>query len=253
MTSIAAGLAMNGKIAFMTSTAIFSPSRNWDQIRMSICMNNANVKIIGSHQGFSNGPDGGVAQPFEDIALLKVLPNMKIISPIDAEQTKRAVEYAIKTEGPVYIRTSKEPSVEITSATTPFEEGRPLKLWDGRDITLVSHGPITFEVLLAARELLARYKINAEVLSYGFIKPLDREALLEFAAKTKRVLVVEEHQISGGLGSTICEVLSEFLPTKVVRMGMEDMFSQSGSYVELLDKYKLSSHHIVERVKEFLK
>lgn len=253
MAGIAAGLAFSGKIPFMVSHGAFSPYRNWDQIRLSICYPKANVKIAASHTGFSNGPDGASAQPLEDIAIMRALPNMVVINPIDAIQIKRAIEESLKIKGPCYIRFSKAETQIITTDKTPFGVGVADILIEGRDVTLVSCGPIIYEALIAAKNLKAKYKIEVEIVSSPTIKPLDEKTILKSAKKTGRVITLEEHQINGGLGSAVAELLSEELPTPLLRIGVEDKFGESGSYKHLKDKYGLSSHVIEEKVVSFLK
>lgn len=252
MVSIAAGLALSGKIPLVTSHAIFSPSTNWAQIRLSVCITNANVKIVGTHQGFSNGPDGGVAEPFEDVALMRVLPNMLVINPIDAIQTVSAVENAVRHKGPVYLRLNKANVTTITTKNTPFKIGGGLVLIEGNDATIATTGPITAEVLAAARELKSNRNIDVEVVALPTIKPLDETTLLKSVKKTGKIIVVEEHQINGGLAGAIAEVLSENLPTPMLRIGMEDSFGESGQYHQLLEKYKMDALSIIDKVTKFV-
>lgn len=253
MCSIAFGLSANGKIPFVVSHAIFLTSRAWDQIRLSICSTNSNVKIIGSHAGFSNGPDGLSAEPLEDIALMRVLPNMTVINTIDYEQTKKAVKEITQHKGPVYLRFSKAETPRIITKETLFKIGKADILVEGKDVSIISCGPITYDVLIAAKNLRAKYKIEAEVISSPTIKPLDTNTILKSVKKTGLAVTVEEHQITGGLGGAISEFLSEKLPTKVLRIGVNDIFGESGSYEELKDKYGISSHHIEEKVLKLLK
>ena len=253
MCSIASGLATEGKIPFVVSHAVFLTYRAWDQIRLSICMTDSNVKICGSHEGFSNGPDGASAEPLEDIAIMRVLPNSTIINPIDYEQTKKAVAEISKHKGPVYLRFSKATIPNITTKDTPFKIGKADTLVEGKDITIISCGTITYEVLLAVKNLKAKYKIDAELISSPTIKPLDNLRILESVKKTGRAVTVEEHQITGGLGGAIAELLSEKLPSPLLRIGVEDLFGESGSYEDLKNKHGLSSHHIENRVINFLK
>lgn len=245
MVGIAAGMALAEKTPFACSHAIFQPSRNWDQIRLSVCFSDANVKIVGSHAGFSNGRDGGVAESLEDIALMRVLPNMIVINPIDYYQTQKAVEAAATHKGPVYLRICKEETPIITTPDTPFELGNALKLMEGNDVTLAVTGPITYEVLLAAKELKGKHNIAAEVITFPTIKPLDQKALLESVAKTGKIVTIEEHQKYGGFGSAVAEILAEQVPTLQKIIAVNDTFGESGSYQELKDKYGLSSQHIV--------
>ncbi len=253
MCSIANGLAMEGKIPFVVSHAVFLAYRSWDQIRLSVCMTNSNVKICGSHEGFSNGPDGASAEPLEDISIMRVLPNMIVINTIDYEQTRKAVLEISKYKGPVYLRFSKAEIPEITTKNTPFKIGKADVLVEGKDITLISCGAITYEALVAVKNLKAKYKIEAELISSPTIKPLDEGTVLKSVKKTGLGVTIEEHQINGGLGGAVSELLGEKLPSPLLRIGMEDSFGQSGSYVDLKNKYKLSSHHIEDKVLNFLK
>jgi len=252
MCSISAGLAVEGNIPFLVSHAVFLTYRGWDQIRLSICMNNLNVKICGSHEGFSNGPDGASAQPLEDIAIMRVLPNITVINPVDYEQTKKVVYEMSKHNGPVYLRYSKAETPNITTEDTPFMIGKAYTLVEGTDITIVSCGTITYEALVAVKNLREKYKINAELIASPTIKPLDKETVLESVRKTKICVTVEEHQITGGLGGAISELLSESLPSPLLRIGVQDTFGESGSYADLKDKYGLNSHHIEEKIMNFM-
>lgn len=253
MVGMAAGLAMSGKNPFVVSHAIFTTSRNLDQIRLSVCLQNANVKICGSHAGLSNGPDGANALPLEDIAIMRVLPNMMVINTIDSNQTQKAVVEISKHKGPVYLRFSKAKTPLITTKDTPFKMGKADVLIEGKDVTIISCGPIIYEAMLAAKQLKARYKIEAEVVSSPTIKPLDEETILKSTKKTNRVVTVEEHQMNGGLGGAIAELLSDKNPLPLLRIGISDTFLESGTYEELKDKYGLSAHHIEDKVYKFLK
>lgn len=253
MMGIAAGLAMSGKIPIVATHAIFTTTRNWDQIRLSVCLQNANVKICGSHAGLSNGPDGANALPLEDIATMRVLPNMTVINTIDSNQTQKAVIEISKHKGPVYLRFSKAETPLITTMETPFKIGKADVFIEGKDVTIISCGPILYEAMLAAKHLKAKYKIEAEVISSPTIKPLDETTILKSVKKTKYVVTVEEHQINGGLGGTIAELLSDKNPLPLLRIGINDTFLESGKYKELKDKYGLSAHHIEDKVYKFLK
>ena len=253
MCSISAGLSMEEKIPYAVSHAVFIAYRSWDQIRLSICMSNANVKICGSHEGFSNGPDGASAEPLEDIALMRVLPNMIVVNPIDYEQTKKAVMEVSKIQGPVYLRFSKAKIPDITTKETPFKIGKADIFVEGKDITVISCRSITYEALLAVRNLKAKYKIEAELIVSPTIKPLDEYRILESIRKTGKAVTVEEHQTSGGLGGAVSELLCEKLPSSLLRIGINDSFGESGTYEELKDKYGLSAHHIENKILNFLK
>jgi transketolase len=244
MAGIAAGLALAGKVPFMSSFAVFSPGRNWDQIRVSICYSQANVKLIGSHAGFSNGPDGATHEGLEDIALVRVLPNMVVLCPADFHQAKALVALAAKHKGPVYIRSFKGNSQTIYTEQDEFEIGNSHILREGKDLTIVSAGPILSEVLKAADNLATKYKIDVEVLNMYSIKPLDTHTLLNSGRKTRKMLVVEEHQQIGGLGSAVAEYLSQELPIPIQILGVRDTFGESGSRDALLEKYELCATHI---------
>lgn len=253
MASIATGMALSGLTPFITSHSVFSPYGNWAQMRLSICFSNANVKIVGSHVGFSNGPDGGSAESLEDIALTRVLPNLTVLSPIDYWQTRRATEAAATIKGPVYIRMCKEPTPQITTEKTPFEIGRGYVLAEGGDITIFTTGAIAYEALEAAKKLKAVHKINAEVIALPTIKPLDKEIIIGSAKKTGKCVSLEEHQINAGFGSAVSEILAEEFPVVNRRIAVSDTFGESGSYRELKDKYGISSHHVVDIILNMLK
>jgi transketolase len=251
MASIAAGLALEGKIPVMTSFSIFSPGRNWEQIRLSICYSKANVKIISTHAGLSHCYDGGMAQALEDIALTRVLPAMTVVCPIDTIEAEKAIGAAVELEGPVYIRLGREATDVITTNETPFEIGKANVLVEGTDLTIVATGDVTHEALRAAHDLKAKHNVSAEVISCPTIKPLDVKTLAASARKTGKVVTVENHQILGGLGGAVAETLSEKEPVKVLRIGVDDTFGESGTYQELKDKYGLSAHRIVASIVKF--
>lgn len=251
MIGIAAGLALSGKIPFAASYAVFSPGRSWDQIRVSVCFQQANVKIVGTHAGLNVGPDGSTAQALEDIAMMRSLPHMTVIVPCDAEQARLATLAAAKHKGPVYLRLTREPSPEI-SITEPFEIGKAQVLTRGRDITIVACGPILDEALKAAAEL-EKDGILVEVINMHTIKPLDTGTLETSVRKTKHVVTVEEHQIYGGLGSAVAEALSQTYPVPVEMIAVKDTFGESGKAQELLEKYGLTHPHIVRAVHACLK
>lgn len=252
MAGIAAGLAISGKTPFIASYATFSPGRNWGQVRISICYSKANVKIIGAHAGLSVGPDGATHQALEDIAITRVLPNMVVLSPADYEEAKKATLAAIKHKGPVYIRLAREKTASFTTKKTPFEIGKALILMEGRDVTLISAGPILYEALKAAQELKMKHGISCEVINLASIKPLDKKAIIKSAKKTGRVVTVEEHQVYGGIGGAVAEVLSQENPVPMKIIGVEDTFGESGKFTELWDKYGLSSEHIVNEIRNFV-
>ena len=240
LAGIAAGLALSGKIPFMTSFGIFSPGGNWLQVRTSICYSNANVKIIGSHTGFSAAGDGATHQALEDIAITRVLPNLTVVVPSDFNETKQAVMAIAEHNGPVYLRLSKEPTPPVISESQKFEIGTAQVLREGKDITVIFCGPIGAEVLKATEEL----NLDCEIINSSTIKPLDEKTIISSARKTNNVITVEEHQIIGGLGGAVSELLAQNFPVKVTRIGVKDTYGESGDYYELLDKYELSAQHI---------
>ncbi|MFZ5424258.1 MAG: transketolase family protein [Patescibacteria group bacterium] len=249
LAGVSAGLALNGKIPFAGSFAVFNPGRNWDQVRVSIAYTNANVKIIGSHAGFSNGPDGATHQALEDIALTRVLPNFTVLSPCDSVEAKKATQAAAKINGPVYIRLARNKTPIITTENTPFEIGKANIFVKGSDLTLISTGPIILEALKAAKEVKSKYQLSVEVINLHTIKPLDEKTVLESVKKTGKVVTVEEHQIAGGMGSAIAELLSEKFPVPIKRIGAHDTFGESGLPDQLLEKYEISAQHIEIAVK----
>jgi len=252
MASVAAGMATSGgKVPFISSYGVFSPGRNWDQIRVSICYNNANVKIAGAHTGISVGPDGATHQALEDIAITRCLPNLIVIAPGDYHETKKATEAAAAHNGPVYIRFAREKTPIFTTPETPFEIGKANLLKDGNDVALISCGPLTYEALLAAQEL-EKDGISAAVLNNHTIKPIDSEAINSIAQKTGAVVTVEEHQVMGGMGSAVCEVLAKGNPVPVEMIGMQNTFGESGEPDQLLEKYGMKAKDIVAAAKKVL-
>ena len=244
MAGIAAGLALSGKIPFMASYATFSPGRNWEQIRVAICYSDVNVKIVSSHSGFTDEGDGATHQALEDIALMRVLPNMTVLVPCDYYEAKKATKAAAGYQGPVYIRTGRKATPVVTTEETQFEIGKAYILKEGKDLTIVACGPLVYEALKAARHLHNK-GIDCEVINSPTIKPLDEETILKSCKKTGKVITVEEHQIIGGLGSAVSELLIEKMPVPLFRVGVQDKFGESGKYEELLDKFKLSAKSII--------
>lgn len=243
LVTVASGLAHLGKIPFVSSYACFCPGRCWEQIRTTICYNNQNVKIIGAHAGISVGPDGATHQMLEDIALMRVLPNLVVIVPADYEQTKKATKAIAAHKGPTYLRFAREKTEQMTTIKTPFEIGKAQVLKEGGDIVIIGAGPLVYECLLAAG-LLQERGIHAMVINCHTIKPLDKNTILNAAQKCKRVLTVEEAQVNGGLGGAIAELLSEEHPTKLKRIGTLDRYGESGEPDELIKKFGLGSEFI---------
>ena len=251
MMGVAAGLALNGKIPFVNSYAVFSPGRNWDQLRVSICYSNLNVKIVGAHAGISVGPDGATHQALEDLAITRVLPNLIVVAPADKAQTFKATLAIAEHPGPAYIRFGRNQTPAFTTHMTPFKLGEAQLLREGRDLTIFACGPLVYQALSAAVEL--ETEADVEVINVHTLKPLDRKTIIKSAQKTKRVLTVEEHQISGGLGGAIAELLSETAPTLMKRIGMADCFGESGQPEELLAKYGMDKQAIVGAVRDLIK
>ncbi|MDB5164924.1 MAG: tktA [Candidatus Saccharibacteria bacterium] len=243
LVTVGAGMAAMGKIPFVSSYAAFSPGRNWEQIRTTICLNNRPVKVVGSHAGVSVGPDGATHQMLEDIALMRVLPNMVVIAPCDSVEAEKATLAMAKDKRPNYLRLAREATPVITTADTPFEIGRAYVFEKGADISLIATGTMTYQALLAA-ELLFKDGIEAEVIHVPTIKPLDAETILKSVRKTGAVVTAEEGQIIGGLGGAIAELLAEEYPAPMKRVGMYDRFGESGSPDELLTHFGLDAKHI---------
>ncbi len=245
MMSAAAGMAHIEKIPFVCSYAVFSPGRNWDQLRVSVCYSNHNIKIIGGHAGLTTGPDGATHQALEDIAITRVLPNLKVIVPCDEEESRKATLAIAKEQGPCYLRLSREKSLSITNKKSKFVLGEANILDEGSDVTIIGCG-IMVQFALKAREELKSLGISAAVINMHTIKPLDKKTLLKYAKKTNAIVSCEEHQKIGGLGSAISEVLSEEYPTFQEFVGMSDSFGQSGQGYELLEYYNLTTKKIIE-------
>lgn len=244
LVTVASGLASQGKVPFCSSYAAFSPGRNWEQIRTTICLNDMPVKIIGSHAGLSVGPDGATHQMLEDIALMRVLPNMVVIAPCDGMEAEKATMALASDTRPAYMRLAREASPIITTNATPFEIGKAYVYWGGTDVTIVSTGTMTYHALEAAKKL-ADSGISAEVVHCPTIKPLDADTVLASIRKTGRVITCEEAQVTGGLGGAVAELLAENQPTPMRRIGVKDSFGESGKPDELFEKFGLTSKHIV--------
>lgn len=251
MVSVASGMALTGKIPFISSYAVFSPGRNWEQIRTCVCLQNANVKIIGSHAGVSVGEDGATHQMTEDIALMRVLPNMTVILPCDSKEAEKSTLTLAQKKGPAYLRLAREKSPVFTTDKTPFVLGKAEIYRFGNDIALIGAGPILYEALLAA-EKLSQEGIEACVVNCHTIKPLDKKTLVAIAKQTRAVVTLEEAQIAGGLGGAICELLCQEAPVPVERIGMPDCFGESGKPEELLQGFGLTSPFIVLAAKRVL-
>jgi transketolase len=252
LASVAAGMAAMGKIPFIASYAMFSPGRNWEQIRTTVCYNNSNVKVIGAHAGVSVGPDGATHQAIEDLAIMRVIPNMVVINPADEHEARKATLAAAKYTGPVYIRLGRSATPVVTTPASPFTIGAAYQILI-RDLAhtktagIVVTGSLLYNALKAAATLNEQ-GIGVSVLHVPTIKPLDTAALEAFAADHAVLVTLEEHQRSGGLGAAVAEYLSEVRPTRVVRMGINDVFGQSGEPDELLSYYGLDVPAIIATV-----
>ena len=253
MATVAAGMALAGKIPFTASYAAFNPGRNYEQIRTTIALNNVSVKICGMHAGVSVGPDGATHQMLEDIGLMRMLPNMIVLTPGDAEEARKAVIAATATDGPVYIRFGRAATPVFTTPESPFRIGKALLLWESENpkIAILSTGSLSHTALVAARNLSEK-RIETLVLHMPTVKPLDGEAVIDAAKRTGAVVTIEEHQAAGGFGSAVAEFLAEEHPVPLKRLGIQDQFGQSGSPEELLSHYGLDAMHIEEAVRAFV-
>jgi transketolase len=250
LVTVAAGLALAGKIPFVTSYASFSPGRNWEQIRTTIALNETNVKIVGSHAGVSVGPDGATHQMLEDIALTRVLPGMRVVSPCDSVEAKKATEAIAASDGAVYLRLARADTPVITTERTPFELGRGQVFWEGDQVAIIATGPLVYQALRAARELEAS-GVATLVVNMPTIKPIDEQLVLR-AADCGAVVTVEEAQAAGGLGGAVAELLGEHRPVLVKRVGVRDRFGTSGEPRELLDEYELSARFVKQAALDLL-
>lgn len=250
---VAAGLALAGKIPVFSTYGVFAALRTTDQIRISVCYNNLHVIIGGAHAGISVGPDGATHQALEDIAVMRVLPNMTVLSPCDAIQTKLAVEAAVeKLNSPVYIRFGREPVPDFTDENMEFNIGKSQLLHPGSDITIFSTGHLTWHALQAAY-LLEKQNISARVINIHTIKPIDEQAIVKAAKETGAILTAEEHQIFGGFGSAVAEVVVKNYPVPMDFIGMNDNFGESGKPDELMKKYGMTYENIISKAKDLLK
>lgn len=251
LVTVASGLARAGRIPFTSSYAAFSPGRNWEQIRTTIALNNMPVKIIGSHAGVSVGPDGATHQMLEDIALMRVLPNMVVIAPGDSIEAQKATRAIAENGKPSYMRLAREKTPIFSTDESPFEIGKAYVLREGHDVSLLGTGTMTYQ-LLAAAQLLEANGIYAEVVHVPTIKPLDEEVILASIRKTGRAVAAEEAQMVGGFGGAIAELLGEKLPTPLKRIGMQDRFGESGDPTELIKHFGLDASAINEKVRTFI-
>ncbi len=258
LATVASGMSAMGKIPFCSSYAMFSPGRNWEQIRTTICYNDRKVIVVGSHAGISVGPDGGTHQALEDIALMRILPNMAVVSPCDSIEAKKAtLALADKNhKTPTYLRLAREKTPIITTEETPFELGKAEIFWMPdvglADVGIIATGGLMYLALLAAKELEAE-GIKTKVLNLHTIKPFDVEAVLALAKETKKIVCVEEHQIAGGMGSAVAEMLAQNFPVPMEFVGVKDKFGQSGTPTELIGYYSMDKESIKNVVKNIYK
>lgn len=251
MVGTASGLALGGMTPFVATYGVFLSGRAWDQIRTTVCYNNLPVKFGGAHAGISVGPDGATHQALEDIAIMRVLPNMTLLAPCDAEEVRKATIAAATWPGPVYIRFGREPVPVITDENSPFEIGKAVWLRTGGDVAIIACGAMVYQALLAA-DLFANENIHATVINLHTIKPMDRESVIRAATACGCVVTAEEHQIAGGMGSAVAEALAAACPVPVEFVGIHDTFGESGQPDELMVKYGLSAEVIVSAAKRAL-
>jgi transketolase len=251
MMNTAAGLSLTGKIPFASTFGVFASGRAWEQVRITICYANLNVKIGGSHGGITVGADGATHQGLEEIALMRIIPNMTVIVPSDAQETYKATMAAAEIFGPVYIRFGREKVPVITKPDTPFTIGKAYTMRDGKDIAIIACGLMVSEALKAA-EALTKDGISARVINLHTIKPIDQEAIVKAARETGAVVTAEEHQVMGGMGSAIAEVVVRSFPVPMEMVGIQDRFGESGSAQELLKAFGLTGFDIMRAAKRVL-
>jgi transketolase len=249
MLDVAAGMALSGKVPFVSTYAVFCPGMTWSQIRVSVLQNNANVKITGAHAGVSVGPDGMSHQALEDIAITRCLPGLTVIAPCASIETKKATLAAARMKGAVYIRFTREKTPVFTTEETPFEIGKTITLREGKDAAIIGCGPLLHNALVAAEEL-SKEGIECKVVNLHTVKPLDEKTIMEAAQKTGAIVSVEEHQVAGGLGSAIAEVLAKNYPVPQEFIGAQDRFGESGEPDELIEKMGMGINSIKEAVKK---
>ncbi len=256
LASTAGGIASMGKIPFIASYGIFSPGRNWEQIRTTICYNNQPVKIIGSHAGLSVGPDGGSHQMLEDIAITRVIPNMVVISPCDFIEAKKATIAMSKTKDPTYMRLARNDTPVITTNETPFEIGKAQIVFVPEvglaHVGIIATGPILYRAIIAGREL-EKMGIKVKIMNLSTIKPLDEKVIISLARETRAIVTAEDHQIAGGMGSACAECLAENYPVPIEFVGIHDKFGQSGTPKELENAYDIDVASIIDKVGRVLK
>ena len=247
LITTAAGLSCTGKIPFVSTFAMFASGRAWEQVRNTICYSNLNVKIAATHGGITVGEDGASHQALEDISLMRSIPNMTVIVPADAEETRQAIKFAAEFNGPVYIRISRSNLPDIFDSAYKFDYKKANIIKEGKDITLITNGETLVETIDCAK-ILSEKGIDAEIINVPVVKPLDNETIINSAKKTNRVITIENHSIIGGLGSAVCELLSEKYPTPVTRIGTNDEFGQSGTAKELMAFYGLNAEKLATKI-----
>ena len=252
LITTAAGLSCTGKIPFVSTFAMFASGRAWEQVRNTICYSNLNVKIAATHGGITVGEDGASHQALEDISLMRSIPNMTVIVPADAEETRQAIKFAAEFNGPVYIRISRSNLPDIFDSAYKFDYKKANIIKEGKDITLITNGETLVETIDCAK-ILSEKGIDAEIINVPVVKPLDNETIINSAKKTNRVITIENHSIIGGLGSAVCELLSEKYPTKVTRIGTNDEFGQSGTAKELMAFYGLNAEKLATKITGLIK
>ncbi|MFM7088118.1 MAG: transketolase family protein [Candidatus Paceibacterota bacterium] len=256
LVTVASGMSAMGKVPFCSSYAMFSPGRNWEQIRTTIAYNDRKVVIVGSHAGVSVGPDGGTHQALEDIALMRIIPNMEVYSPCDSVEAEKITRQITKTKKPTYLRLAREKTPVITTPETPCELGKAQIFWlpdvGVAEVGIIVTGGLTYNALVAAKELEAE-GIKTKVLNLNCIKSLDTEAIIKLAKETKGIVTVEEHQTMGGMGSAVAEVLAQSYPKRIEFVGVKDKFGQSGTPEELIKHYGMDKDSIKEAVKRIIK
>ncbi len=256
LVTVASGMAATGKVPFCSSYAMFSPGRNWEQIRTTIAYNDRPVKIVGSHAGISVGPDGGTHQALEDISIMRVIPNMEVLSPCDAIEAKKITQLLAKSGCPAYLRLAREKTPIMTTEETPTEIGKSQIFWlpdvGVAQVGIIATGALLYKAILVAKELESE-GIKIKVMNLATIKPIDIDGVVALARETKAIVTVEEHQVIGGMGSAVAEVLAQNFPVPVEFVGVQNKFGQSGEPDELIEHYGMGKNSIKEAVKKVLK
>lgn len=251
MMGVAAGLALAGKVPFVSSYAVFSPGRSWDQLRVSVCYSEANVKVAGAHTGISVGPDGATHQALEDIAITRVLPNLTVVVPCDSIEARKATIALGQMQGPAYFRLGRDKTAVMTTLETEFIIGKAQVFKEGNDVVIIGSGPVLYNGLLAALEL-EKEGVSVMVINNHTVKPIDIETIVASAKHCGAVVTLEEHQVMAGIGSAICEVLAQYCPVPVEMVGVQDHFGESGEPTELIEKYGMGKDAIINAVRKVI-